>query len=401
MSKKALAVLFLLLMFWPSTAKASEQLFHAEYLKAQKAYIEAVNRRADKAEIARLAEAMQKARNQLNENIEPSKSVNFQSASINPSLSSESLVTDDNADRKEKKSPFRFFTGLKDKIVFAFNQLRELFPKISRLQAFFVQRKLKNDKFAELGDLAAKNQHLGWNRNDSIDKVVNAHYTNTYSELKQALKSNCNWFECDVRLEGPLRSLIPIFGGEPRPVTAHDPFQTNGLLFDDWVGIVARSGRGIKVDLKTDNALDGTLATLKKHRIEDQKLIMNINVPSEGPEAAGDERIKKIRRDFPGCFIKLSPGSGSSKNGKYTEEAIDRMIEYSKACGQPVLYALRAEWVTPEIVKRLEPHGKVSIWNTTWSFNPRSIKAEVEKFRSWGVSGIVDLMSTLDHSFNH
>lgn len=400
MSAKRMTALFALLMLCPANAPGQAQ--HAEFLSAQKAYIEAVNRRADKAEIERLATAMQKARRQIDGQTESVNSVKYQVLNSTPSSSAISnSVPEDCTEKKEKKSPFRFFTSLKNKVVFAFNQLRELFPKISRLQAFFVQRKLKSDRLAELSTIAANNQQMGWNRNDGIDKVVNAHYTNTYSELKQALKSKCNWFECDVRLEGPLRSLIPIFGGEPRPVTAHDPFQTNGLLFDDWVSIVARSGRGIKVDLKTDNALDGTLATLKKHQIDDKKLIMNINVAGEGPKADEDERIMKIRRDFPGCYIKLSPGSGSSKNGKYSEEAVERLIEYSKACGKPVLYALRAEWVTPEIVKKLEPYGKVSIWNTTWSFNPKNVKAEIEKFRNWGVSGIIDLMSTLDHSINH
>lgn len=381
---------------------ATEPMRHAEFLRAQKAYIEAVNRRAGNDEISRLAGELQKARSQLQQkesSINPS--VNMPLRALQTTNQSESANR--SAAAKPKKSPFRFLTQLKDKFFFAVNQLRELFPKLSRLQAFFVQKRLKNKHLDELSKIANDRRNFGWHPEDDIAEVVNAHYTNTYDELKKALKSDCNWFECDVRLEGPLRSILPIIGGEPRPVTAHDPFQTNGMLFDDWVSIVARSGRGIKVDLKTDNALDGTLATLKKHGIDGRKLIMNINVtaPGKGPVASDDERLKKIRKDFPDCYIKLSPGSGSSSNGKYTEEAIERLIEYTKACGSPVTYALRAEWVTPEIVKKLEAHGKVSIWNTTWSFNPKVVKTEVEKFRSWGVSGIVDLMSTIDTSIHH
>lgn len=403
--KISASALCLALAFLPA-ANASEQFQHAEFLRAQKAYIEAVNRRADSAEINRLAAEMQKARRsseQQNLATMPAEEIAKPVSSVqaeSPTQLSESENTDS---KNAKKSPLRFLTQLKDKVFFAANQLRELFPKLSRLQAFFVQKKLKDNKISELTKLARERANFGWHRDDNIAGVVNAHYTNTYSELKKALESNCNWLECDVRLEGPLRFILPIIGGERRPVTAHDPFQTNGLLFDDWVRIVAASGRGIKVDLKTDDALDGTLATLKKHQVDGKKLIMNINVtaPDKGPGASEDERLKKIRKEFPECYIKMSPGSGSSNNGKYTDAAVDRLIEYSKACGKPVLYALRAEWVTPEIVKKLEQHGRVSIWNTTWSFNPKDIKKEVERFRSWGVSGIVDLMSTIDSSNNH
>lgn len=388
-----------------SPVLASEQGRRADFLRAQKDYIEAVSRKASNDEISRLAAELQKARNLLQNTQAPATYPANRPPPVFALQTDAQAETTPNVEtEKNKKSPLRFLTQLKDKIFFAANQLRELFPKLSRLQAFFVQKKLKADRVEQLAKLAHERRNFGWHRDDDISGVVNAHYTNTYSELKKALESDCNWFECDVRLEGPLRSVIPVFGGEPRPVTAHDPFQTNGMLFDDWVSVVAKSGRGIKVDLKTDNALEGTLATLKKHGIDDKKLIMNINVTApgkNGPVASEDERLKKIRKDFPNCFIKLSPGSGSSKDGKYADEAVDRLIEYSKACGEPVLYALRAEWVTPEIVKKLEPHGKVSIWNTTWSFNPKNIKAEVEKFRSWGVSGIVDLMSTIDSSGHH
>ncbi|EKD83941.1 MAG: hypothetical protein ACD_39C00346G0001 [uncultured bacterium] len=74
--------------------------------------------------------------------------------------------------------------------------------------------------------------------------------------------------------------------------------------------------------------------------------------------------------------------------------AADRLIEYAKAAGKPVMYAMRAEWVTPELVKKLEPYGKVSIWNSTSTFDPTDVAKEVERFRSWGVTGMIDLMSS-------
>ena len=298
--------------------------------------------------------------------------------------------------KKSKKSPFGFLKTVKDKVTSGYSQVKQIFPKVTRIQAFIKQKTLSDRNRKKLEKLAKKNNDRGWPLDGDIADAVNAHYTNTYGELKKALESDCNWFECDVRLEGPLRQYVPFIKSEARPVTAHDSFQTNGMLFDDWVRIVAQSGRGIKVDLKSDDALDGVLATLKKYNIDERRLILNINVtqPGSGPKAEKDARIASIRKEFPTCRIKLCLGGGSSVDGKYTSEAADRLIEYARTAKQPIMYALRAEWVTPEIVKKLEPYGKVSIWNSTSTFDPKNVAKEVERFRSWGVTGMIDLMTT-------
>lgn len=289
-----------------------------------------------------------------------------------------------------------FLQDTKDKVSKGFDEVCKFVPKISRIRAFFKQTTLSAKKQKKLEELAEKNKAKGWPLDGDIANVVNAHYTNTYSELKKALEGDCNWFECDVRPEGPLRQYVPFTNGEPRPVTAHDSFQTNGMLFEDWVRIVAKSGRGIKVDLKDNSSLEAVLAILKKYNIDERRLILNINIsqPGSGPKAEADARIKKIRAAFPGCRIKLSPGGNCCEDGKYTMAAADRLIKYAKAAGQPIMYAMRAECVTPAIVKKLEPHGKVSIWNSTSTFDPTNVAKEVERFRSWGVTGMIDLMSS-------
>lgn len=117
-----------------------------------------------------------------------------------------------------------------------------------------------------------------------------AHYTNTFDELKKALESDCNWFECDVRPEGPLRRYAPFLDG--KPVTGNRA----RLLSDQWhavrrlARIVAASGRGIKVDLKDNSALDGVLATLKKYQVDERRIILNINVSQPGKRAKGRRR---------------------------------------------------------------------------------------------------------------
>lgn len=278
--------------------------------------------------------------------------------------------------------------------------------EVSNLPGFWRQGRLDDDRRRALLTLAGSRPDVAWPVGRDISMARNAHRTNTAAELEAALRGPYDYFECDVRLEGPLRDHLPFSGGERRPITAHDSFQTNGLLFDDWLEIVKKSGRGIKIDFKESQALDQVLASLKRADVADGRLILNIGIadPGTNATAAGtawrdrpvdDSRLVKIRRDFPGCIINLSPGCKEpDAGGHYPPRVIDQMIRYSKAAGPPVMFPLRAEMVTPEIVAALEKHGRVAIWNSISTFDPVDVAAEVARFRSWGVTGMIDLASS-------
>ncbi len=75
------------------------------------------------------------------------------------------------------------------------------------------------------------------------------------------------------------------------------------------------------------------------------------------------------------------------------------MIAIADRVGGPVLFPLRAEFVTPEIVERLSPHGDVSIWNSprTHRLQPSEVEAETQRFRDMGVTGVIDLRDVDGH----
>ncbi len=279
-----------------------------------------------------------------------------------------------------------------------FDTLGDIWDEVKNIPGWLRQGPLAENKRKELENLARARPSLAWPLTGNIADARNAHRTNTFEELRDSLKGDYNWLECDVRLEGPLRDHVGVPLSERRPITAHDSFQTNGLLFEDWVKIAKESGRGIKVDFKDSKALDQVLDLLKKADVPDQRLILNIGIPDPKPgetdltKPVSDDRLKKIRAAFPGAVINLSPGGGIVY-GHYSDAQVQQMIRYAKAAGQPVMFPLRAEWITRQIVQNLEPHGKVAIWNSPQTFNPSDPAAEAARFRSWGVTGMIDIMT--------
>lgn len=315
---------------------------------------------------------------------------------------------------KSDPSPMGLFRGLlskakkkagsiKDRLGDWYQAGKEFVEKEKNLPGAFKQGAMSENQKMELSKLAGKRRDLAVQPGDDIADARNAHRTNTFEELKESLEGDYNWLECDVRREGPMRPLFHV-GGDRRPITSHDPYQTNGMLFEDWLAITKASGRGLKMDFKDSEAIDDVLVILKKNRIPDERLILNVGIsdPGEASLKSGsvplrdrpvdDSRIQHIRRDFPKAIINLSPGTSSTTDdGKYTVWQIEQMIRYAKASGQPVMFPLRADMVTREIVQSLKAFGKVAIWNDPGSYSPKDVAAEVGKFRQWGVEGMIDI----------
>ncbi len=275
--------------------------------------------------------------------------------------------------------------------------------EVLNLPGWISQGHLPDDRRQELVALAKAHPERAWPAGRDIALARNAHRTNTPTEMTAALTGDYDWLECDVRLEGPLRDHLPIPGAR-RPITAHDSFQTNGMLFEDWVAIAQASGKGLKLDFKSSAAIDQCIAILQKAGVDEGKLIMNIGVPDPPANAAArpgdlryqpltDGRLTAIRRAFPHCTINLSPGAAATPDGTYTAAQVDQMIRYAQAAGRPVMFPLRAECVTREIVQTLKPFGRVAIWNSPSTYNPADTAAEIAKFREWGVDGMIDILT--------
>lgn len=300
------------------------------------------------------------------------------------------LQTGKNVFSKAKDTVGGWFGSAKN----IFDLIKDTAPKLLNLPGWYRQGHLSDKARRELLKLAASHPGRAWPADKDIAEARNAHRTTTFDELKEGLEGNYDYLEADLRMEGPLRDHLSVPGPERRPVVAHDSYQTNGILFEDWVDVVKASGKGIKVDFKDSQAIGPVIDILKNAKIPEYRIIMNIGIPAPPPislDELKDARLKQIRSAFPKCILNLSPGGEADANGHYTARAVEQMIRYAKAAGQPVMFPLKAEMVTPEIVQKLRPFGKVAIWNDPTTFNPVDKEAEIEKFRSWGVDGMIDI----------
>ncbi len=96
------------------------------------------------------------------------------------------------------------------------------------------------------------------------------------ANLRQFLVSDINWCECDVRLN-PIDEI---------PILRHDSFKNrpldadeNWLTLDRLIERVSKTGKSIKIDLKTGGVLvDKVMESIDAHGFDDSRLWFNSNV---------------------------------------------------------------------------------------------------------------------------
>lgn len=212
---------------------------------------------------------------------------------------------------------------------------------------------------------------------DSTRALQNKHRTNTPEEMLEGLKGDYSCFEGDVRIERGL------FGhGDTKAIMAHDAHGTDGMTLKDWMTIGAASGRKLKLDFKEAAALDESLKLAKELKIPGDRLIFNGGLNLDYPA---------IRKDFPDATLAINPPGDADKGVPYGQDAINQTIASAKEHGQPVIFPLRSDRVTPEVVAALKPYGEVAIWNAPSKDAPADVPAAVAKFRAMGVDGMIDI----------
>lgn len=217
---------------------------------------------------------------------------------------------------------------------------------------------------------------------DATRDLVNKHRTNTPEEMLEGLKGDYSCLEGDVRIERG------VFGhGDTKAIMAHDAWGTDGMTLKDWMTIGAASGRKIKLDFKEGAALGESLALAKELKIPDDRLIFNGGLGLDFAAA---------RKAFPGATLAINPPGDGDKGEPYGEGAVARTIASAKEHGQPVIFPLRSDRVTPEVVAALKPYGEVAVWNAPSKDKPADIPAATKRFRDMGVDGMIDL-SAGDH----
>jgi Uncharacterized conserved protein (DUF2181) len=212
---------------------------------------------------------------------------------------------------------------------------------------------------------------------DSTRDLQNAHRTNTPEEMLEALKGDYTSFEGDIRMEQGL------FGhGKRQAIMAHDAWGTDGMALKDWMAIGKASGRKLKMDFKESAALPHALALAKQNQIPDDRLIFNGGTSLDWAS---------VRKDFPGATLAINPPGDGDKGEPYEDGPIKETIEAAEKWGKPVIFPLRSDRVTPEVVAALKPYGEVAIWNAPSKHAPDDVAAETQRFRDMGVDGMIDL----------
>lgn len=267
-----------------------------------------------------------------------------------------------------------------------------------------VDAQVKDELLDQARDPAQR--HLRWKPGQPLSQAHNAHYTNTPLELQQALQGEFNFFEGDIRLEGEARQM-PFLDRVREPLMAHDIGDIDGLSFREWLQVGAASGRGIKLDIKQAAALPKVVEEVKRQQIPEHRLIFNFDA-AFGPGVSKNLKVwafnvltdfivdiqdlRALRREFPDATIALGLFTKASAPGtRYTDEQLDRLTELAGQVGGPITFPMRAEFLEAAAVRKLKPHGSVSVWNDPSSFRPDDLDQARRHFRAMGVDGMIDL----------
>lgn len=217
-----------------------------------------------------------------------------------------------------------------------------------------------------LDGLARARPELAWPAGRDISLGQNAHITDTRAQLAEGLRGDFDWLEGDVSIQ------------DGRPVMRHRSGDRVDLLLDRWVDIVAASGRGAKFDVKDAAALPAVLELAARAGIPQHRLIFNVTrLPPEGLQA--------IRRAFPDAIVNLSPVSDAD----LTPADLAELQVAARLVGGNVMFPIRLDLLTPDVVSALRPFGRVAIWNQPQLWDPRP--DERTRLRAQGVDGIIDL----------
>lgn len=236
--------------------------------------------------------------------------------------------------------------------------------------------RLMSSQFEELLRLARARPELAWHAGNDISMARNAHFTNTAGQMAEALASDANFLEGDVRI-APDGELI----------MAHSHEDADGMSLEEWLEIAKRSGRGMKLDIKVSSAILPTLQMLLRHRARESRLIINLTVVSrELDTVATLDQLHAARRLFPASIVNLSVTVD-----RYTRALHAQLGRFARAIGGPVMFPLRADLVTPQTVAELRRFGRVAVWNTPELYAPRDVATATAMLRSWGVDGTIDL----------
>lgn len=261
--------------------------------------------------------------------------------------------------------------------------------ELSRLLPFRAHRvSLKNDaqpsnaRACRAGDVdrfegSARTSQTRWWLGRPLSEGKNAHHTNTREQFAEALKSDNNWFEGDVRKEINSDKL------EMRHDKGHE--SGDNLTLKEWLQMGKASGRGLKLDVKEGQHLERILDEVEQANIPSERLMFNLgdaDMAKFGPE---------IRKRFPNAILAVNPPSGP-----LDDKAVDRMIENAERGGKPVAFVVRHDQLTDAAIARLKPHGAISVWTDQGHAPSEGDRQRViDDLKRRGVNGVIDIPAAM------
>lgn len=224
-----------------------------------------------------------------------------------------------------------------------------------------------------------------WTPGRPLSEARNAHATNTKAHFAEALKSDANWFEGDIRTE-----INEPYALEMR----HDLGQESGdnLTLVEWLEAGSASGRGLKLDVKEGARIGEILDLCEQTGVPDGRLMFNFgdgDMAKWGPE---------IRKRFPAATVAVNPASsqgGKSNDGPLEDWQVQRMIQLGQAAGPPRTFVVRHDLLTDAAIRDLSQHGTISVWNAPSQGGVDDPAALGRKLRLRGVDGVIDLRKSM------
>jgi hypothetical protein len=236
---------------------------------------------------------------------------------------------------------------------------------------FTDKRPLADEEHRRLLMLASARATPRWN----LATAKNAHATNTPGEMEQALRGDYDVLEGDLRIDGTGRLVM-----------AHEPWQVDGMTFDQWLELGARSGRGLKIDVKEPEAIGPMMRLLARSGVPDNPLILNVPIGRDGAASARVGELRLIRKLAPNATINLS-----NQRYPYDDSQLAQLREAADFVGGRVMFPLRSDEVNERVTRELSPHGLVAAWNLPQIDSPSNVLRERARLRRLGVDGTIDI----------
>ncbi|XP_052102961.1 protein FAM151A-like [Mytilus californianus] len=175
--------------------------------------------------------------------------------------------------------------------------------------------------------------------------ILWSHNTDTWHLLNTATQGNVMMIEGDIMLLGQDTSNKTNI-----PIMAHDVGDYNNITFEQWIDEIIKVDKGMKLDLKTIDAVKPTLQIVSKKSPRIKGPVWANADILKGPDGT-DPRIPadaflEAIREFPNVVLSLgwtTKRKGDNYNLNYTMEMVQEMYNIVKDLEQPITFPVRAE----------------------------------------------------------